>query len=386
MTTSVTDNQPWGDVLRGYRQRTGLTQGQFIEQLSFLVAHIDSNDRSALEQIAVFDEAAIYFSGVLDSPTLSRLEKGSRSLNSRQRCIALIWGLNRLDVLDGLDEANTFLELAGHGNLTSAESGAVLGLVEPEANAGPDTKPATETAPESAAGSTSVAGDHPGTGGESGAPRRKLRSVLLAGGAVAMLAILAVAVTVNAGDGGGDAETQSDPAGPGLQSHVLLVDELQSATGELGNGQTLVGLHEQDQRGTSDIWPQFVKFLADDTGDYLGYRAYYLPEHIPTGSITGIRLQLHYRGPDYETSPWVWEVQQSDAAGLVRLGDNRDSLWWQDWTEASFAFPADGDGFDASRYLQDGQIWVSLSGSQAFDTLDVDYEALIVEWTEPVPN
>jgi len=127
MCTPMPDRPPWGTRLRDCRQQAGLTQGQFIERLSLLISDTGADDRSALERIDVLDEAACYFSGVLDSPTLSRLEKGNRALNSRPRCVALIWGLNRLGVLTDKDEANSFLELAGHGNLTDAESTVVLG-------------------------------------------------------------------------------------------------------------------------------------------------------------------------------------------------------------------------------------------------------------------
>lgn len=387
MTTSMGDRQPWGQQLRDYRRRTGLTQGQFIERLSFLVSEISGDDRSALEQIDVFDEAATYFSGVLDSPTLSRLEKGNRGLNSRPRCIALAWGLNRLGVLDGKDEANTFLEHAGHGNLTDAELEAVVGQVianvaspSIEANAGVvPTEPVAESSADA-----KEAQDRKDDIGEG--PARnwgKLSAGALVGAAALLVAFLAGSASRNS-----DAETEpgSDPAAPRLLSHVLLVDELESANGELGGDQTFVSLHERDQRGQSDDWLQFVKFLPDDTGAYVGYRAYHLPDHIPVDSITDIRLEVNYRGPDYEAAPWVWEADRSDTAERIRLGDNRNSLWWSDWTEETFTFAVDEDQFDATHFLRDGQIWVMLSGNRAVDTLDMDYEALVVEWVEPGSN
>lgn len=101
-------------------------------------------------------------------------------------------------------------------------------------------------------------------------------------------------------------------------------------------------------------------------------------------SITGLSLEVNYRGPDYEAAPWVWEVEHRPTNERIRLGDNRDSLWWSQRSEASFAFPANGDEFDASVYLREGQIWISLSGNFATDTLDLDYEALVVEWAPPV--
>ncbi len=361
MTTSPTDHRPWGQLLRTYRKQADLTQGQFIEQLSFLVAQVGAEERHALEAIGVFDDAVVYFSGVLDSPTLSRLEKGSRSLNSRRRCVALVWGLNRLGVLTQHDEANTFLDLAGHGNLTDAERDVLLGP-DDTAIPGPAATESSQTARKAKT------------------PRRALLAGAgLVAGALIAFALIASTLFPSFARSTPDG---SEPAGPGASSHVLLADELHSVTGDTGRDQTLVGLHELDNRGSSDNWLEFVKFIAADTGDYSGYRAYYLPEHIPVEAITGIRLEVNYRGPDYEAAPWVWQVERRDISERVRLGDNRDSLWWQDWTNTSFTFPGDDAGFDASLYIQDRQIWISLDGSRADDSIDLDYEVLVVEWSD----
>ncbi len=390
MATSLTDNHSWGDLLRRYRRRTNLTQGQFIERLSLLIADIDPSERAALEQIDVFDEAAVYFSGVLDSPTLSRLEKGSRSLRSRQRCVALVWALRNLDVMAGSAEANTFLEVGGHGNLTEPESVALFGSADLVDSARP-----TDSVTQSNEASNVDDLPEPPTGREADnaqdSPQpTQTRSRLTT---VAVVGLVAVAVALGAGwamlgDRGGDGDgsgvaSESDPAGPEVVSHVLLADELQTAAGDVGRDQTLNGLHELDNRGSSDNWEQFVKFLADDAGSYLGYRAYYLPEHIPVDAITNIRLDVNYRAPSYEAAPWVWQVERRDTSEKIRLGDNRDSLWWEAWADTGFDFPTVGESFDASIYIQDRQIWISLDGTRAEDSLDLDYEAVVVEWIEP---
>jgi len=353
MTTSMSDNPTWGERLRGYRQQAGLTQGQFIEKLSLLVSEIDDADRLALERIDIFNEATAYFSGVLDSPTLSRLEKGNRDLNSRPRCIAFIWGLNRLGVLTETADANSFMELAGHGNLTSTESTTLLNPLNDD-----DRSP------------VKVAQDSPG-----------IRKRLLAAGA-----LLAVTLAGTAGWAIRDARDSTDAdlvsSATDQQTNVLLTDKIQTEMGELGRDQSFVGLHEKDQRNDSDDWTHFIKLIPDDTGEYFGYHVYHLPDYIPVASITGLRLDVNYRGPDYESAPWVWKVERRDTNERIRLGDNRDSRWWSDWSEASFNFPVVGDKFDASLYLRDGQFWILLTGNMAADTLDLDYEALVVEWID----
>jgi len=376
MSTPMPDRPPWGTRLRDCRQQAGLTQGQFIERLSLLISDIDADDRSALERIDVLDEAACYFSGVLDSPTLSRLEKGNRALNSRPRCVALIWGLNRLGVLTDKDEANSFLELAGHGNLTDAESAVVLGPFD-------DSGARSFADPDSA----KEAGSRSGEMHDEHGLWTNRRSLTIGHTLVAMAALILAAATGWAvRDGRDEAGSVSDSSLPVKQSHVLLVDELQSAVGSLGNDQTHTSLHEMDQRSDSDDWTRFVKFLPDDTGSYVGYRAYHLPDHIPVESITRFRLDVNYRGPDYEAAPWVWEVERTDEKKRIRLGDNRDSQWWSGWSEVSFEFPIDEVEFDASSYVRNGEVWISLTGNFATDTFDIDYEALVVEWTDAVSD
>jgi len=354
MTARMSDSPTWGALLRGYRQQAGLTQGQFIEKLSLLINEIDAQDRHKLESIDIYKEASSYFSGVLDPPTLSRLEKGNRDLNSRPRCIALIWGLRHLGVLSETQDANRFLDLAGHGNLTDPEKTALL---NPQYNDGQSSNKATQ---------------------DSRGSQRNLSATAV----LVAVAALALAATVGwkIRDSRDYAVIDSGSNAPGQQTHVLLTDDLKSQTGELGRDQTFASLHRKDQSDNSDDWTQFIKLIPDDTGTYFGYRVYHLPDYIPVESITGLQLDVNYRGPDYETAPWVWKVERRDTNEWVRLGDNRDSLWWSTWSEDSFRFPSDGDKFDASLYLSDNQFWVLLTGKFATDTLDLDYEALVVEW------
>lgn len=362
MTTGMSDRPTWGEQLRSYRQRSGLTQGQFIEKLSLLVSEIDTEDRLALENIDIFNEASAYFSGVLDSPTLSRLEKGNRDLNSRSRCLALIWGLNRLGVLTESAEANRFMELSGHGNLTDAESTTLLN----QAN--------EHTAPSTTIKTTQK------TTQETSRSQKRLMAV---GTAVAVAALaLAAAIGWAIRDARDKTGTDDISATPGYRTHVMLTDDLQSEIGEIGRDQSFASLHEKDQVNDRDDWTHFIKLIPDDKGDYFGYRVFHLPSHIQVDSITSLRLDVNYRGPDYETAPWVWKVERRDNNEWIRLGDNRDSQWWSTWSEASFNFPADDDKFDASLYLRDSQFWILHTGKFAGDTLDLDYEVLVVEWDD----
>jgi len=390
MTTSFPDRPPWGIRLRGYRQQAGLTQGQFIEKLSVLVSEINPDNRSALERINVLNEATAYFSGVLDAPTLSRLEKGKRSINSRPRCMAFIWGLNQLGVLTDATDANNFLQTAGHGNLTGAESTVLLGLPGSAPDRSPtDTSHSNETVER--VGDTNGENKHHNSKDEQGDLIKSAVSkssinqkTLIAGGT--LIAVTALTLAAAAGWAIRDSRNQSESAAnvsaSDRQSHRLLADDLRTVVGKVGRDQTHTNLHERDQRDNSDDWTRFVKFIPDDVGSYHGYQVFHLPEHIPIESITGLQLEVNFRGPDHDAAPWVWEVEQRDTNEHVRLGDNRDSQWWSTWSDATFAFPMVGEQFDASLYLRDGQIWISLTGKFTTDTLDVDYEVLVVDWIE----
>lgn len=122
----------WGSEVRKLRKKASLTQGQLIERFSLLTNDLPEQERYKLEEVGIYEEAAAYFSGILDTPTLSRLEKGTRTLTLRQRTMAFVWGFRQLGVLQTIEEANHFLEIGGHGNLTNAEVKALFAQSQEE--------------------------------------------------------------------------------------------------------------------------------------------------------------------------------------------------------------------------------------------------------------
>lgn len=120
----------WGDQLRKLRKKADITQGQLVEQLSYLVSNLSSSEQKELASIDLYEEAATYFGGILDTPTLSKLERGKRTL-SRKRTVVLVWGLAKLSMLETADQANRFLEAAGYGYLTPTEQDALFDIFEP---------------------------------------------------------------------------------------------------------------------------------------------------------------------------------------------------------------------------------------------------------------
>lgn len=403
----MSKTSPWGSALQAYRKKAQLTQVQFIEELSLLISHLSEDENDALVDAQIYEEASSYFGGVLDAPTLSRLENGTRALNLRQRCVALVWGLKRLEVLDTVEEANHFLELGGHGNLTAAEHTAIF---EPDLLAAQVADP-----------SLHVQVDPPG---DRSAKRvdithRQSISRRIAMGIAGCLLLAAIALGIVylrsiferdlSGEATGQIEqietrtigsTNSlDESSLGenvqkadqdqlaknestsqstsqIKQHALLVDQLLSDVGTIGNGQTFSNLHELDLQGEAEVWGNYVKFFPTDTEPYLGYRVFSVPQHIPRAAVSAMRVKANYRGPALEGQAWVWRIFNSKTKTWERLGDNRDAPWWGSWYLLSF----DIAGEFADYINAEDELMLQVQASNESDGMDLDYEAIIIEW------
>ncbi len=121
METNDQAGLTWGEQLRSFRNRLGLTQGQLIETLANLSIHVSMADEAEWHTLGIYEEVINYLGEILDVSTLSRLEQGKRALNPRARHIALVWALRRLGAMINSAEANQWLALGDQGHLTETE-------------------------------------------------------------------------------------------------------------------------------------------------------------------------------------------------------------------------------------------------------------------------
>lgn len=442
----MTNLPPWGGELRKYRKAVGFTQGQFIERLSHMTGALSDDERSALESVDIYQEAATYFGGILDSPTLSRLEKGTRTLSLRARILALVWGLRRLGAIQTVEEANQFLECGHYGHLTPAESDAIFGCSAIDNSV--EVKNGTggiADAGSTAAGSADPVVQH-STAARTSQTQRTQTKLPLSLPALLILAGLGVALVVGLGFflGGmghadlgqtersvdnptmateGDAsqnevvsnqpptepesessrnltrDSTSDDSGNRVDGssstnlsmnastgastdstertfETLLPQDITTQLGFLGGDQTVENLHTLDQQGTDNDWLQHIKFYPDDE-PYRGYRSYFLPKYVEPSTVTRLWVEMNYRGPGTESQVWTWSLYDWASQEWVSIGDNADLPWWGEWTLLSFAVSGDPMNYIHPETLE---IQVQSLANNVEDTMDLDYEALRIEF------
>jgi hypothetical protein len=63
-----------------------------------------------------------------------------------------------------------------------------------------------------------------------------------------------------------------------------------------------------DESGTQSTFSKYVEFNTNLNAVYTGYQLYTLPTSIAPSSVTGIQVQVNYRGPSTATQTWTWQL------------------------------------------------------------------------------
>src|SRR5262249_5791654 len=103
--------QAWGEKLFAFRQRASYRQGELAEALSFIRLPAELSDPGS----AIGDNIMV------QNYELSRFEQGHRCPRTRQRHLALIYGLVYLRCIESPAEADEWLALADQRPLNYAE-------------------------------------------------------------------------------------------------------------------------------------------------------------------------------------------------------------------------------------------------------------------------
>ena len=106
--------QEWGKQLKKFRLRTGLSQHEFSDAISIEMAQLNEETRAKLKDHNIENI-------ILSNSEISRYETGKRIPRFRSRLISLIFILVRLNGINSLEEANTWLEQADQAPLTEKE-------------------------------------------------------------------------------------------------------------------------------------------------------------------------------------------------------------------------------------------------------------------------
>ncbi|MEM7799015.1 MAG: helix-turn-helix transcriptional regulator [Chloroflexota bacterium] len=118
-------SQRWGTRLKAFRQKTGLSQSEFADEVSALFAKCDQDDLDALEDLGIKHLAFANYE-------MSRYENNRRTPRFRSRYISLIWSLHQLGGIVTSAEANSWLADADQAPLTVKEERTIFGGKEGE--------------------------------------------------------------------------------------------------------------------------------------------------------------------------------------------------------------------------------------------------------------
>src|SRR5258708_2575572 len=137
-----------------------------------------------------------------------------------------------------------------------------------------------------------------------------------------------------------------------------------------------------DESGTSSTWSKYVEFNTNLNAVYAGYQLFTLPTSIAPSSVTGIQVQVNYRGPSTATQTWTWQLFNWTTNSYVTIGTNASAPSWGAWMILNFN--ATGT---LANYVRnsDGQIKVQLLSNNASDAADIDYEAVLVTYSSGPP-
>jgi hypothetical protein len=151
---------------------------------------------------------------------------------------------------------------------------------------------------------------------------------------------------------------------------VLTPSSITTSSGTTGSGERVGNLAEKDLTGSTDGWNKYVEFA----GRYSGYLAYSVPDNIAVTSISGLAVQVNYRGPGIRTQSWTFQLRNWTTNSWVTVGDNATAPDWGAWKLLTFhtsGRPA--DYVSSSRALR-LRLW---AGNDA-DAADIDYAAVVL--------
>jgi hypothetical protein len=186
---------------------------------------------------------------------------------------------------------------------------------------------------------------------------------------VAGALVLALAGCGNATDSNADGQdAQAVAAGVTLTCQKLSV-----LTGSIGSGQSAAALATAQLTNKQDVWKDYVEFSPKTSA----VCTYPLPSGMDPASITGLKLQVNYRGPAKSQMVWTFQGWSTTTDGWTAIGDNGFARDWV-WTSDQMTFPG-----PVSQYISGGQIQILYETTSNVDASDVDQLVVIASVVNP---
>jgi hypothetical protein len=129
-----------------------------------------------------------------------------------------------------------------------------------------------------------------------------------------------------------------------------------------------------DESGTTNTWSKYVEFQ----NLYTGYQVFTLSTSISPSSITAMQVKVNYQGPSTSTQTWTWKIYNWTTGAYTTVGTNAGAPDWGTWKVLTFNISG-----TFSNYVRrsDGQIRLQLLSNNSADAADIDYEAIVVTYS-----
>ena len=158
-------------------------------------------------------------------------------------------------------------------------------------------------------------------------------------------------------------------------TNTLVPTSYTTLSGSSGGQVVATSIAVLDLSGSTDTWNKYVEFGPQSSQKYDGYQSFTLPASIAPGGITGIQVRVNYRGPAAATQIWTWKIYDWTTSSYTDIGTNATAPDWGNWTLLNFTVSG-----TPTHYVRasDGRIQIGLSANNTADSVDIDYEAVIV--------
>jgi hypothetical protein len=164
------------------------------------------------------------------------------------------------------------------------------------------------------------------------------------------------------GGSGGTGGSAGGGGSPPSGTVVLPCSALAVVAGQIGPGQSAAALTVAELTGTTDVWANYVEVFPSSRI----VCSYNLPSSVGAGSVSGLGLDVNFRGPAVGTQSWTFEVLDASTGSWIALGDNSFAAGWI-WTKHTFTLPT-----PLARFFSGGTLQIRYGTTSAADASDID--------------
>jgi len=154
-------------------------------------------------------------------------------------------------------------------------------------------------------------------------------------------------------------------------SAVITCTGVTLAAGTIGQEQSVSTLAQRELSGTQDVWTQYVELSRGSDATFT------FPTALDPAGITGLAVQVNYRGSLRSYVPWFFELWDAAAGAWVPVGDNGFA---QDWVWSAAVLPVPGP---PQRFVSAGSLRLRYHAGNTRDASLLDELVIVATLAAP---